>query len=239
MVSCIFMWWVRDKIIWRGAHKFFQISLLSSCLQKPWLYSGISNRSAQHSHVVLALITGGEVRKVKHVPTWTLWWLGYCHITLGRQPLCWWKSALLQKTSAVFHYPRAQAGRIRVRRKAWYAQPPDHPTQAHTHCQAEAQEPCGKWRCLPCTLQAAAWMPFLSRWQQESYQLQPQVTVLQWVSCLQVQGNLPSHKKTNIKNLSHHFSSPCTMERPQPYGRNYFFLPRTVQKAWIFQWVKM
>lgn len=116
MVSCVFMWWVRDKIFWRGAHKLFQISLLRSCLQKPCFYSGISNRSAQYCHVLLALITGGEVRKVNHVPMWTLWWLGYCHITSGGQPPCWWKSALLQRTSPVFHHPRAQASQIRVRR---------------------------------------------------------------------------------------------------------------------------
>lgn len=243
MVSCIFMWWVRDKIIWREAHKFFQISLLRSCLQKLWFYSGISNRSAQYSHVLLALITGGEMRKVNHhVPTWTLWWLGYCHFTLGRQPPCLWKSALLQRTSAVFHYLRAQGSQIRVRRKTWYPQHQEHPTQAHTHTLPawgtgslwEVRTPpfaaCKQPLRCPFSLQF--------RWQQEGYWLQPPGDSAV-VSCLHVQGNLLSHKKTNTKNSSHHFSSPRTMELPQPYGRNYFFLPRTVQETWIFQWVEM
>lgn len=64
-----------------------------------------------------------------------------------------------------------------------------------------------------------------------------QVTVLWRASCLQVPGNLPSHKKINIKNVSHRFRSPSTMELPQPYGRNYFFMPTGVQKTQIFQWI--
>lgn len=112
------------------------------------------------------------------------------------------------------------------------------PRASHPGTHTSPSRGTGKWGCLPCTLQAATWMLFPFRWQQEGCWLQPPGDSAA-VSCLQVQGNLPSHKKTNIKNLSHHFSSPCTMELSQPYGRHYFFLPRTVQKAWIFQWVEM
>lgn len=115
----------------------------------------------------------------------------------------------------------------------------------HTHiANSRAQEPCGKRGCQPCKQPLGCPFTLWFRWQWESCWHQPHSTLQPpsdgaAVSCLQVPGNLPSHKKTNTKNVSHRFSSPRTMELPQPYGRNYFFLPRAVQKTWIFQWVAM
>lgn len=77
----------------------------------------------------------------------------------------------------------------------------------------------------------------LLRWQQDSYQQQPHAPAPRLRSCLQELGNLLPHRKRNPKNVSCHFGNPSTVELPEPYGRNYFFMPVAVQNEWTFQWI--
>lgn len=175
MVSCVFMWWVRDKIIWRGAHKFFQ--LLRSCLQEPWFYSGISTRNAQYNHVLLALITGGEVRWERYTmcpygpsDAWNIATLPWEGSLLADENLPCFKGPLL------FSITREH----RPARLGWGEKPDIHNTKSvpprHTHfanprhrnlvgsedaCLAPCKQPLG----CPFNLQF--------RWQQEGYWHQP------------------------------------------------------------------
>lgn len=171
-------------------------------------------------------LSGRGVRKAKQASLWTPCCLGQLQFMLGRQtPQSPFKRPLLFSINGVSNSSQP----------VWCGENPQHPrqrghlTQACTYGGHRPQEMCEKWGSLSCMLLASStrqqWDNYSGTTTSDSHSLwPPDCSAVK--GCLQELGNLPSHKKTNPRNVSHHFGNPTTMELHEPRERNFFLKPK-------------
>lgn len=163
------------------------------------------------------------MRKAKQASLWTPCRLGQLRFTLGRQTWCLFEGPLLFSISGVSSSSQP----------VWGGENPQHPqqrghlTEACSYGGHRPQAMCAKRGHLPCMLLASPTrqQSYSVTTTSDSYTLWPPGCGAV-KGCLQELGDLPCHKKTNPRNVSHHVGSLSTMELHQPCRRNFFLKPK-------------